>query len=503
MGRAATGTILTITLADGTIQFRLRFRADGDRHDLYLHERRDCDCGCGGGWNERTARVELDNILARVKAGIWTRPSPRRKPAVQEPEPGPPLFRDYAADWLQAKREGILGDKPLSQATYNDYRSRLHVHLQPYFGDYRLDEIDRDTCLAFKAHKIREAQELRDAIAAGAVIRDHRGRRRDPTGPAMLKKLITALTSILDEAVEDGHITTNPARSRRMRVHVPKPKRTFLEIDELAALEDAAASQERDPTRSTPDDGSTQAKVAKLHQDGKRPTDIAAQLGLAKSTVSYHLDQLGIQPQPYIGRKALVTTLGRSGVRISELCDLRIGHIRLHNASGARFHITDSKTETGIRHIEITPDLTETLIIHIDHLRRTGKPTAPDAWAFPNTRGGRLSRQRAAKILTDAAKAATRRVHARGNPPLPHVTPHTLRRTYISIALLANNFDVLWVMNQVGHADSKMTLDVYAKLQQRVKRQHGAAFDDLVREAGASRTTGGISSSADSRRPPE
>ena len=36
-------------------------------------------------------------------------------------------------------------------------------------------------------------------------------------------------------------------------------------------------------------------------------------------------------------------------------------------------------------------------------------------------------------------------------------------------------------MGQVGHADSKMTLDVYAKLQQRVKRQHGAAFDRLLR----------------------
>jgi hypothetical protein len=36
-----------------------------------------------------------------------------------------------------------------------------------------------------------------------------------------------------------------------------------------------------------------------------------------------------------------------------------------------------------------------------------------------------------------------------------------LRRTYISIALLANRFDVLWVMSQVGHADSKMTMDVY------------------------------------------
>lgn len=51
---------------------------------------------------------------------------------------------------------------------------------------------------------------------------------------------------------------------------------------------------------------------------------------------------------------------------------------------------------------------------------------------------------------------------AKGLPPLPATSPHSLRRTYISIALLANNFEVKWVMSQVGHADSKMTMDVYA-----------------------------------------
>ena len=66
-------------------------------------------------------------------------------------------------------------------------------------------------------------------------------------------------------------------------------------------------------------------------------------------------------------------------------------------------------------------------------------------------------------------------------PPLPTTTPHTLRRTYISIALLANGFDVKWVMSQVGHADSKMTLDVYAQLEQRVERSHGTSFDALLR----------------------
>jgi hypothetical protein len=38
-------------------------------------------------------------------------------------------------------------------------------------------------------------------------------------------------------------------------------------------------------------------------------------------------------------------------------------------------------------------------------------------------------------------------------------------------------------MSQVGHADSKMTMDVYAHLEQRVKRDHGDKFDELVRTA--------------------
>jgi hypothetical protein len=41
-------------------------------------------------------------------------------------------------------------------------------------------------------------------------------------------------------------------------------------------------------------------------------------------------------------------------------------------------------------------------------------------------------------------------------------------------------------MYQVGHADSKMTMDVYAQLQQRAKRDHGAHFDELVARRGCS-----------------
>jgi hypothetical protein len=87
------------------------------------------------------------------------------------------------------------------------------------------------------------------------------------------------------------------------------------------------------------------------------------------------------------------------------------------------------------------------------------------------------------KILAEAAVAASEVTCKQGLPALPHTTPHSMRRTYISIALLANNFDVVWVMKQVGHANSKMTLEIYAQLQQRARRENGAKFDALVRNA--------------------
>ncbi len=41
----------------------------------------------------------------------------------------------------------------------------------------------------------------------------------------------------------------------------------------------------------------------------------------------------------------------------------------------------------------------------------------------------------------------------------------------------------MWVMSQLGHADSTMTSDVYAQLRRRARRDHGQAYDALVGRA--------------------
>jgi hypothetical protein len=181
--------------------------------------------------------------------------------------------------------------------------------------------------------------------------------------------------------------------------------------------------------------------------------------------------------------------LGYAGPRIAETLDILERDVRLHDPDGARLWIADSKTPTGVRHVEITPNLRDELLAYRADKVRHGYPTDPDA-SFFCTRSGKgwdagNVRER---ILEPAVKLANERLIERGLPPLPHVTPHTLRRTYVSIMLLATNFDVTYVQHQVGHAESRMTLDVYAQLLDRRKRDHGVAFDALLADARSTST---------------
>jgi integrase len=350
----------------------------------------------------------------RMRAGVW---EPARKPQMNVPEH--PTFHEHASAWLQAKVDGVLGDKPIDANTEADYRWRLTRHLLPYFAGYRLDAIDRELCLAVKAHKLREAAELRAAIAGGAELRDRRGRRLVPLHASSIRKLIDALAAILDDAVEDELIDRNPARGKRMRVRVPKPKRTFLEMDELVALMEAAEEQDCAPVIPLAIQGGdrTRDHVARLAAAGKRPSTIAAERGIAKATVSFHLGNLGaVSATPYAGRRTIIEMLGRSGVRVSELCDLRLRDVRLHDPERARFRIPDAKTDAGIREVQMTPDLVNRFTEHVARLRVTDQPTGPDAYAFPNLRGGRITRQRVGKVLREA-RSTCEPPPARAGPP--------------------------------------------------------------------------------------
>ena len=80
-----------------------------------------------------------------------------------------------------------------------------------------------------------------------------------------------------------------------MKVRVPKPSRSFFELDELAALLQAAEDQEQSPLLAVPiaDTRRTRDRVARLAATEKPPSAIADELQIARSTVTFHLRNLG------------------------------------------------------------------------------------------------------------------------------------------------------------------------------------------------------------------
>ncbi len=470
------------------MSIRGRFRYKGERYRVAFGL--DAE-----GWTEARGRQELQNIYAQLDADvpieqILARYEPEPPPAPSEYRAGI-LFDLYASRWLERRRVGEIGEAPLAKNTHKDYLGRLKRHILPVLGRIPVATMSGADIQRLRAKLFSDRDKLLKVIEAGGRPTDKRGRHRKPLSMRSIQMQMSLTAQILDDAVEDKlrPDNDNPARSKRLRVRVPKPNRTFLEIDQLVAILDAAGELERAP-RS--------AKRAKL--TASQAEDIRARLARGETQYALRLEygmssgamsmlangKTYVGDNGRVGWRALTATLGYAGLRISEALDVMEGDVRLHDPLASRLWVADSKTETGIRHVEVTPMLRDILLAHRAEKIRRGYPTGPKVPFFCTRKGKRWDdgnvRER---VLDAAAELASAKLVERGLPPLPHVTPHTMRRTYVSIMLLATKFDVPFVQSQVGHADSKLTVDVYQQLLDRSKRAHGAAFDGLVSDAQA------------------
>ena len=159
-----------------------------------------------------------------------------------------------------------------------------------------------------------------------------------------------------------------------------------------------------------------------------------------------------------------MATLGLAGPRVTELCLLDNVDVDL---AKARFYVGDAKTEAGVRSVDIHPRLLDELTSYRAY-RGFAEPGAP---AFPTRAGTRRNKDSVRQNVIEPALALANKARAeRGDAPIrAHVTPHTFRRTYITYAIAAG-FDIPYVQAQVGHADPKLTLAVYAQVMRRPDR---------------------------------
>ncbi len=118
---------------------------------------------------------------------------------------------------------------------------------------------------------------------------------------------------------------------------------------------------------------------------GMRPSDIAAELGLAKATVTLHLRRLGAEgPATYVGRRAIVATLGGVAASASASCatseSASCACTRRPAPTSASRTPRPRPASARSKSALICVD---ELVAHLDRLRRAGYSTEPEALPLP------------------------------------------------------------------------------------------------------------------------
>jgi integrase len=397
----------------------LRFRACGARQYQTLGTAEE-------GWTRQKAEQALRHVMADVERGTWRPPHP--EPA-SEANPDP-SFHEFASEWFEATKS------EWREKTRLDYEWQLAHHLLPFFRDHRLSQITAREIDRYRQGKVAEGQAIMAAATRGKPLieeyADKHGRRcrrpRRALSATSINKTITRLGQILEVAVEYGLIAANPAKSRRRRLKAQKAIPVWLDrAEHIEALLDAAGELDR------------QAKVKGGHDQKGGP--------------AY--------------RRALLTTLVFAGLRIGELTALQWRDVDL---AGNRITVRMSKTDAGVRQIDLLPALRDEL----DAYKVQTPSTAPNGYVFATTSGtepkqGNIRR----RVLDKAVERANEKLSEAGDIPLPDgLTPHKLRHTFASI-LVALGVDPGSVMDQLGHTDPSFTLRVY---------RHGMRRDRAARE---------------------
>jgi integrase len=206
-----------------------------------------------------------------------------------------------------------------------------------------------------------------------------RKRLARPLSNGSINKTIRLLAAILEQAVEYGYLDRNPARGRKRLLKEAKPNRTYLQPEQVAALLSAAG---------------------KLDAEARKG-------GISR-------------------RRPLLATLALAGLRISEALDLRWRDVNLEER---RLRIAAAKTNAGVRGVDLTPALQAQLIEY----RGRSPYVEQNDLVFPTGEGKRDNPSNVRnRFLDSAAELANPDLRAAGREPMPDVTPHSLRRTFIS-----------------------------------------------------------------------
>jgi integrase len=355
------------------------------------------------GWNDERAEVELDKIGAQIRRGTWAPPAQTSPVSVPADEPAGEAPPETIHVTLS--RWWQSKRKEIAPNTRNDYEWRLGLLLR-FRPETPTAEIDEQWVDA-----------LRDWLADQPARNRKSGQKLSPVS---VNKPLGVLAQALDLAVDHKKAPYNPARGKRRKMKVRKRKGAFLEPDMVRDLIETAGEWEQELRK-------------------RRRADQC------------------------FGRRSLVTALCLCGPRISELVAADGGDFDLGEGL---WRIPDSKTPAGVRLVEATDFAASEIRAHVARKKEDGRPAGAGDPMWVSSNGTRLGAENVRRMLRALVKRTNKKREAGGKMLLPHVTPHTLRRTFASMCFWAKR-ELPWVMNQIGHEDSRMTVEVYASASKR------------------------------------
>lgn len=432
-------------------------------------ERQRIRCGLASeGWSEERAQILLDYFLGQVRRGTY-------KPPPDEPldeRDADPLFEEFSTDFLM--RHAIT----VSPSTQAFYSNMLRNHLLPEFKHDRLSAIVRERIGDFRRRRIELMQHIRSANERGIVLRGPDNRPLK-LSEKTINHSIDCLHLILAEACRRDSIAIEKNTAHDPQLHVTVPKKTvrdWLEGDEVQRLFEVAHHADAGVQTTTIDKA---AEIRRLREEvGLTIVQAAKALRISRSTVWYLEDASRRARESASQTRTIVALLSASGARNTEICLLRpIDLDFVHH----KIRVSRSKTRRGVREIDMTPWAEEQLRAWVNAL---GDDYDPEAPLFLNRRGRAFNKDTLNSLLQRVQRAALAELRRRRLPPLTvHVTAHVFRRTFIAHMLEAGA-PVSYVQEQVGHEDSRTTIDIYDRiLRTRDRRQHGVAFDTIMRGA--------------------
>lgn len=302
------------------------------------------------------AQAWADQNATLVRSGEWVDQATQKRPV-----------GDYHKLWdarLDKRAEG----------TRRVYRPCWEQHVKPVWGDRPVSSI-----------RPSEVQAWVDKQTVGAV---------------MVKRMANILAQILDIAVKDGAIRSNPARGLDLP-RKPQPKQVYLTAGQLATLAGEAKHPE------------------------------------------------------------IVWLMGTVGLRWGELAGLRV---RCVNVLRSRLLIEEAATTNGgsvdvgetktheRREVAVPRFVMDKLVPLLE-----GK--APEEWVWQRASGGPMRRPTSEIGWFDAAVT---RCMAK-DEAFPRITLHGLRHVAAGLMISAGA-NVKAVQRQLGHKSAAMTLDVYSAL---------------------------------------